>query len=41
MSKSEIMYKTLQNETNNSLEFEAMIPWIKELTEVIFLNLLQ
>ncbi|KAK9308213.1 hypothetical protein QLX08_001689 [Tetragonisca angustula] len=33
MSKSEIIYKTLQNETNNSLEFEAMIPWIKELTE--------
>ncbi|CAD1474961.1 unnamed protein product [Heterotrigona itama] len=33
MSKSKIMYKTLQNETNNSLEFDATIPWIKELTE--------
>lgn len=34
MSKSEIIYK-IQDEMNNSLDFEAMIPWTKELTEVL------
>lgn len=34
MSKSEIIYKIVQDEMN-SLDFEATIPWTKELTEVL------
>lgn len=34
MSKSEIKDKTLQDEINNSLDFDVTIPWPKELTEV-------
>lgn len=41
MSKSEIIDKTLQDEINNSLDFDVTIPWPKELTEVLFLNSLQ
>ncbi|XP_017765972.1 PREDICTED: spindle pole body component 110 [Eufriesea mexicana] len=33
MSKSEIAYKTVQDKDNNSLDFKATIPWLKELTE--------
>lgn len=35
MSKSEIINKIVQDEMNNSLDFEATIPWTKELTEVL------
>lgn len=35
MSKSKIINKIIQDEVNNSLDFEATIPWTKELTEVL------